>query len=124
MVKTGDTNTIYESAISSKNYRDYSIGTSDNNGVYIIDTGIDSFYIHPDLYRNGDTSFQSTHFPEKYICHKNFVCCLETNDGTELFQKDATFFVRDPLALDNTTDFVLYESVNCRDFIFVVKNFV
>jgi len=120
--KAGDT--MYESVIVSKNYPDHSIGTQDNNEVYINKkNGPDLFLIRSGLHGNGGISFESKTFPGRYIRHRDFLCWLETDDGSELFEKDATFLVKEPLVVDDTTGFVSYESINYPGFYLRHQNF-
>mmetsp|Transcript_15231 Transcript_15231/g.18045 ORF Transcript_15231/g.18045 Transcript_15231/m.18045 type:complete len:124 (-) Transcript_15231:43-414(-) len=107
-----DTNTDYEFDyfFIPKNKPGYSIVTYDDNYFDINDWGRHFFFIRLGLYGTGGISFESTMHPGKYIRARgdtappNFFCWLGTNDGSEVFEKDATFLIRAPLALDAMTD--------------------
>jgi hypothetical protein len=48
------------------------------------------------LAEGGWASFESVNFPHCFIRHKDGELCVEKNDGSGLFTKDATFKMVDP----------------------------
>jgi hypothetical protein len=54
-------------------------------------------------------SFQSVNYPDRFVRHKNYQLWLDPNDGSDLFNSDATFRRRPGLADDR---FISLESVN------------
>ncbi|EKX69354.1 alpha-arabinofuranosidase [Streptomyces ipomoeae] len=68
------------------------------------------FRIVPGLAGNGTVSLESANFPGYYLRHKNFELWVEKDDGTTLFDGDASFFERSGLA--DSAAGVSYESYN------------
>jgi len=73
------------------------------------------FLIRSGLYGTCSILVESTTFLEKYIRHNEFVCWLETNDGSYLFEEGATFFVKNSLVNDSA-GFVSFEPVNFQGY--------
>jgi hypothetical protein len=80
--------------------------------VRVEDSSRSRFRMVPGLANPQAVSFQSKEFPDRYLRHALFFLRADPRDGTELFDLDATFFVRDDLALDPNPDAHSFESIN------------
>ncbi len=72
-------------------------------------------------------SFQASSSSTQYLRHQNFQLWQQTNDGSDLFKKDATFTPRAPLAGTcgcNTGTCSSYESVNWPGYYLRHANFM
>jgi hypothetical protein len=73
-----------------------------NDGTFTVVRGLDPTCM-------GCISFESVNYPGHYLRHANYMIILNKNDGSELFNKDASFYRRNGLAAQNYSS---YESVN------------
>ena len=100
--------------LRSQNFPDRFLGASENEGRLVQDGPLTQWKLVPGLCSERDTiSFESLDKPGHYLRHKNFLLYLETNDGTQLFRKDACFHQRDNHFFDG---FAAFESVNFPNF--------
>lgn len=63
------------------------------------------FRIVPGLSDSNCVSIQSVNFPNCYLRHRNGEIWLDTNDGTQIFKADATFFKRPGLSNSSAVSF-------------------
>ena len=65
-------------------------------------------------------SFESVNYPGYYLRHQNYRVKLNKAENNDLFQKDATFCMRDGLA---DTELISFESYNYPDHYIRHKNY-
>jgi len=66
------------------------------------------FNVVPGLADKSFVSFESVAFPGYFLRHQNFRLKLHRNDGSDLFQKDATFLIVKGLADDTASSIMSY----------------
>jgi len=69
-----------------------------------------SFIVRSGLAGSGSISFESKNFPNHFLRHLHRNILLHKYDGSSLFRKDASFYVRSPLF--HSSGFNSYESYN------------
>ena len=60
----------------------------------------------------GAVSFESENYPGYFLRHSNYVMWIHRKDGSDLFNKDSSFYIRHALASPGTFGIVSFESVN------------
>ncbi|RCJ40179.1 hypothetical protein A6770_10545 [Nostoc minutum NIES-26] len=78
-----------------------------------------TFHLRDGLADSNCTSFESINFPGYFLRHQDFRLKLAINDGSQLFQEDATFCQKSGFARTG----VSFESYNFRSHYIRHKNF-
>jgi hypothetical protein len=110
----GATSAAAQNSFESVNYPGYFIRHAYSLGeITRINSDLDrkdgTFVLKPALSGpQGAVSFESVNYPNHFLRHQNFRVKLHLNDGSDLFNKDASFIPRPGLAGTG----ISYESVN------------
>ena len=60
----------------------------------------------------GALSLESENYPGYFLRHENSVMFIHQKDGSDLFNEDSSFYIRDALASPGTFGMASFESVN------------
>ncbi|MEV3937943.1 family 43 glycosylhydrolase [Glycomyces sp. NPDC049804] len=85
---------LYGQAGAYLNHYDYRVRA----GTAVAMLADSQFRIVPGLAGSGTVSLESANFPGRYVRHKNYELWIEADDGSSVYDSDASFFQRSGLA--------------------------